>query len=524
MAMLMLAVVIGVVGVLSIVSKGIDDHQEVRERIGVGVKLRRVEENLGEDLAPVAVWNEAVQELSKPTASQWFDRFVGGVYTVRHGHVATFGYDSFGRLIRASYADGQERLGETGSLERVARPLIDQLAAEAEARDRSTHGHAAALVRTSFVRIDGAVYVVAVSNVVRHTADGPVLQRDPMIASFKPFDAEVEWIRTRMSKPDVRFEPGARTPPGMTGIPILDAQGATLGQVVWTPIRPGYRILTQALPVLLLMMGLLATCGGLLIGRMSRDMRRLSASEAALSAALKRAEAASAAKSRFLSKVSHELRTPLNGVLGMAEILAQEALTARQRERLGILKESGQRQLRLIEELLDVVRLDDGAVALETRPFRPTVLMRALQDDFRPAAAAKGLKLNMEPVEGEWAGDVVHLEKLLGALVDNAVRFTASGTVVVRALDREGLTFEVQDTGPGMTRAQVAVLFDPFAQGDDSRTREADGLGLGLTAANGLARLMGGRIEVESKPGCGSLFRVVLPLQPVVSSPEAAAA
>ena len=106
--------------------------------------------------------------------------------------------------------------------------------------------------------------------------------------------------------------------------------------------------------------------------------------------------------------------------------------------------------------------------------------------------------------------------KASAALTDNAVRFTRKGEVVLRALDAEpGLVLEVQDTGPGMTPAEAERLFDAFAQGDDSSTRAADGLGLGLTSAHDLTRLMGGRIEVETRPGVGSLFRVILPLQRV---------
>jgi signal transduction histidine kinase len=521
---LMLAVVIGMIGVLSIVSKGIDDHQRRRDEAMVGLRLARVAETAGEDLAPLTVWDDAVRELGAPTGPQWFDRFVGGALTVRHGHIATLSYDTSGQLLRANHAGGQPHASEAHPMARAARPLIDQLAAEAQGRDRSTHGRAAAVVKSGFVKVDGAVYVVAVSTVVRHTATGPAADGDPMIATFKPFDAEVEWIRTRMGKADVRFMPGTQPPDGLTGIPILDADGSPLGQVVWTPDRPGYSILTHALPLLLLLMGLLGVCGGLLMWRMMTDMRRMRASEAALSVALERAEAANAAKSRFLSNISHELRTPLNGVLGMAEVLGHDALTPRQRERLDILKESGHRQLRLIEDLLDVVRLGDGAVTLDERPFRPGVLLRGLYNDHRAAAAAKGLSLKIEAVEGDWLGDAVHLEKLLGALLHNAIRFTASGEVIVRVLDCNGLTFEVQDTGAGMTKAEAAVLFDPFAQRDDSRTRTAEGLGLGLTAANGLARLMGGRIEVDSTPGAGSLFRVILPLTPALRSSEPAAA
>jgi signal transduction histidine kinase len=521
---LMLAVVIGMIGVLSIVSKGIDDHQRARDQAMVGLRLARSPEAAGEDLALVAIWDEAVRELSAPTASQWFDRTVGGALTARHGHVAALSYSPSGRLLRANHVDGPPHANEAHPMARAVRPLIDQLAAEASKRDRSAHGRAAAVIKSGFVRVDGVVYVVAVSTVVRHTSTGLTPGSDSMVATFKPFDTEVEWVRARMGKTDARFLPGTQIPKGMTGVPILDINGALLGQVAWTPDRPGYRILTHALPLLLLMIGLLAACGGLLMWRMLTDMRRLRASEAALSAALERAEAANAAKSRFLSNISHELRTPLNGVLGMAEVLGHDALTPRQQERLDILKESGHRQLRLIEDLLDVVRLGDGAVTLDERPFRPGVLLRDLYDGHRAAAAAKGLSLRVETVEGEWLGDAVHLEKLLGALVHNAIRFTASGEVIVRALDRNGLTFEVQDTGPGMTAAEVAVLFDPFAQGDDSRTRKAEGLGLGLTAASGLTRLMGGKIEVESSPGCGCLFRITLPLTPAFRSSTAEAA
>lgn len=523
-AVLMLAVVVGMIGVLSIVSKGIDDHQRAREQAVVGLRLARVVETIGEDLAPVTIWDEAVRELSVPTTTSWFDRFVGGFYTSRHGHLATLGYDPSGRLLRANHADRPPHADETDPLSRAARPLVDQLAAEARNRDRSAHGAAAALLKTSFIDVDGAIYVVGVSTVVRHTPAGVVPAADPIIVSFKAFEPEVQWLRARLGRSDARFQAGTQPIEGMTGITIFDPAGRPLGQVVWTPERPGYSILTHALPLLLLMMAVLAAGGGLLMWRMLTDMRRLRASEAALSAALEHAEAANAAKTRFLSNVSHELRTPLNGVLGMAEILGQDVLTRRQRERLDILKESGNRQLRLIEDLLDVVRLGDGAVTLDERPFRPLGLLRSLYGDYHSEAAAKRLALKVEAVEGEWIGDVLHLEKLLGALVHNAIRFTASGEVVVRALDLNGLTFEVQDTGPGMTKAEAAVLFEAFVQGDDSSTRTAEGLGLGLTAANGLARLMGGRIEVESSPGCGSLFRVTLPLAPALRSSTAAAA
>ncbi|WP_183194807.1 sensor histidine kinase [Brevundimonas mediterranea] len=522
---LMLSVVIGTVGVLAIVSKGIDAHQRERERAEVSLRLSQVLETIGQDLAPTTVWDDAVEEMTAPANSKWFDRFLGGLYTKRHGHLATLGYDDTGRLIRVNQQNLAPHADADNAFVLAARPLVEELRLRAQGRDRSTHAQAAVQFKSAFIDIDGTIYVIGVSTLVRHTANGPTPEADPMVASFKSFDAELEWLRSRLGASGAHFQPGSAPPPeGMIGVAMLDAAGAPLGQVVWTPQRPGHKILTQALPLLMLMMGLLAVGGGLLLWRMARHVRRLRASEAALFGALERAEAANAAKTRFLSNVSHELRTPLNGVLGMAEILSQDELTAKQRERLDILKTSGYQQLRLIEELLDVVRLGDGAVKLIDQPFRPDVLLRRLATDHRGAAAAKGLTLTVEAVRGEWIGDSVHLQKLLTALVHNAVRFTPRGSVILRALDQDGLVFEVQDTGPGMARVEVDRLFNPFAQGDESHTRVAEGLGLGLTAANGLAQLMGGRIEVDSTPGVGSLFRVVLPLERALSSSEAEAA
>ena len=155
--------------------------------------------------------------------------------------------------------------------------------------------------------------------------------------------------------------------------------------------------------------------------------------------------------------------------------------------------------------------------ALDTRPFRPDNLLQRVANDFRGAAEAKGLKISVEAAEGEWLGDPVHVEKLMAALTDNAVRFTRTGGVMLRAVARAGagLVLEVEDTGPGMEPAEAARLFEAFTQGDESATRTADGLGLGLTAAHGLAALMGGKIEIVTAPGAGSTFRVVLPLKAV---------
>lgn len=509
---LMLSSIVGMAGVLAIVSNGIDAHQAQKEEGLVRLRLARSLEGIGADLTTGSVWDEAVQHMATGDAA-WFDQTLGRFYAAQHNHPVTLGYDASGRMFRAGSGERPASAAVAEPFARAAQPLVDQLRHAAQGRDRGRDGNAAVTVKSAFVQVGGQMYVLGASTLVRHTATGPVPPTDPAVASFKPFGGELDLLRTRLSLTDVHFQPGDAPPPrGLSGVEVRDVQGALLGRVVWAPERPGHQILTTAGPLLLLLLATLVVGTASLLWNTRADVRRLRASEAALSAALDRAEAANQAKTRFLSNVSHELRTPLNGVLGMAEVIGADAITPQQRERLEILKASGRQQLRLVEELLDVVRLRDGAIVLESRPFRPDNLLQRVANDFDSAAATKGLALRVEAVEGEWLGDPVHIEKLLAALADNAVRFTRTGHVTLRALAGDDLVLEVEDTGPGMTADEVTRLFDAFTQGDESSTRTADGLGLGLTAAHGLAVLMGGRVEVVSTPGAGSLFRVPLPL------------
>ena len=512
---LMLSSIVGMAGVLAIVSRGIDAHQARKEEGLVRLRLTRALETIGENLTTASVWDEAVDRMTAGDVA-WYDRNFGAFYAAQHTHQFTLGYDGTGRLFRISTLGrpAETQVGEPFG--QAARPLIDALRAEAAGRDRSVTADAGVRLKAAFVRVGDDVYVLGASTVVRHTAGGSTPASDPIVASFKPFAGELNLLRTRLALDRIHFQPGDAEPPkGMIGVDVRDVGGALLGRVVWAPEQPGYQILTKAGPLLLLLFIVLLIGTGSLLWNTTADVRRLKASEVALSAALERAEAANRAKTRFLSNVSHELRTPLNGVLGMAEIIGADLVTPQQRERLEILKASGRQQLRLVEELLDVVRLRDGAVALETRPFRPDNLLQRVANDFRGAAEAKGLKISVEAAEGEWLGDPVHVEKLMAALTDNAVRFTRTGGVMLRAVAGAGLALEVEDTGPGMEPAEAARLFEAFTQGDESATRTAEGLGLGLTAAHGLAALMGGKIEIVTAPGAGSTFRVVLPLKAV---------
>jgi PAS domain S-box-containing protein len=228
------------------------------------------------------------------------------------------------------------------------------------------------------------------------------------------------------------------------------------------------------------------------------------------------AEAASAAKSAFLANMSHEIRTPLNGMLGMAQALLQEELTHTQRSHVEIMVESGRTLMVVLNDVLDLSKIEAGKLAIEPVPVEIHESLRRTVNLFRPKAAEKGLTISLQldanlPVQLRL--DPVRVRQCLSNLVSNAIKFTETGEVQVSARLKAGaaapfMEISVSDTGIGMTEEQTARLFSDFMQADESTTRRFGGTGLGLSISRKLARLMGGDITVESANGAGSTFRL----------------
>ena len=240
----------------------------------------------------------------------------------------------------------------------------------------------------------------------------------------------------------------------------------------------------------------------------------------ALRDAKEAAEAASRAKSEFLANMSHEIRTPMNGVLGMAQLLAGTEQTAEQREYTAIIHSSAEALLTVINDILDLSRIEASKIELERLAFQPRALVHELADIFGAQAAARATGFSATVVDEvpEWVvGDAGRLRQILNNLLGNAVKFTEQGEVALWLhLESAGpgearLRFTVRDTGIGMTAETVAGLFAPFYQADASTTRRFGGTGLGLSIAQRLADLMGGTIAAASTPGAGSSFTVTLP-------------
>jgi PAS domain S-box-containing protein len=232
------------------------------------------------------------------------------------------------------------------------------------------------------------------------------------------------------------------------------------------------------------------------------------------------ADAANEAKSNFLANMSHEIRTPMTAVLGYSDLLAEPRRTDAERgEWVGVIRRNARHLIELINDILDLSKIEANRMTLESVPCDPAQVIGDVIAMMHPRASDKKIRLHLDfetPLPRSVRSDPLRLRQVLVNLIGNAIKFTEAGEVAVSvACDAQRMHIAVRDTGIGMSADQIARLFRPFTQADNSTTRRFGGTGLGLTISQRLIQLMNGALTVQSERGMGSLFRIDLPVVPV---------
>ena len=257
------------------------------------------------------------------------------------------------------------------------------------------------------------------------------------------------------------------------------------------------------------------------------DLTEVKAAERAQRRAAQVSEAASRAKSEFLAITSHEIRTPLNGILGMAQAMERDRMPKAQRDRLAVIRQSGDALLKILNNILDIAKIEAGGLTLDRAEFDLGGLVREIVTTYSALASQKGLEFRVDinaAIDGVCRGDPVRTRQILYNLLSNALKFTGRGWIMLSAA-RYGdqVVFAVADTGPGAAPEDLERLFEKFVQADSTSTRRHEGAGLGLAISRDLCRLMGGDLTARSQLGEGCEFTASVMLPPVAASIDAPA-
>lgn len=512
-AALMLMIAVGGLAVYS--ARVIDRVQRANELQLAERRVNRALVRLREDVLSAAVWDDAYSAMGRNDQA-WMQLNFGDYYADYLHHDVTLAFGEGDRPIFASRDSDPVDVATEADFARAIAPIVAAVRREA-ARKGAATGLEGATTREAVVLVGRAPYFVVVSTIVRedgrsplHTGADPVVASAQRVAHFVPSLAEDLGLRAPRL---ISVSPLAGAP----AVDLRDAQGRPIARLSWTPTRPGSERLMGTVPLL----GLL--CVGVILAviaagsRVYRLIDSLAANELALDQSLKAAEAANAAKSQFLANMSHELRTPLNGIIAISELLRSRQADRQAQEMADTIIASGRTLESVVNDILDVAKIDAGQIRFERAPFDLATALKDMAALHGAAASVKGVEvvLKLHPsVEGLYEGDRYRVSQVVSNLLSNAVKFTESGAVRISARRvKSGVRIAVSDSGVGFDRAIAKRLFQPFEQADVSVSRKYGGTGLGLSICKSLVEMMGGTLAARSVVGKGAVFIARLPLE-----------
>ena len=515
------AILVTVFGLVYYSARLIDETSLQQETLRASRRIDSTLLKMHYDVRSAAVWNDAhANSLARNTT--WMHENIGRYFSDYMSYPVSVVFSPDGTPIYASRDSKVVAASQEAQFIAAVGPLLRAVRDESIARnsfvsDHRAYGFAAHVAHEGIVLVGGSPYFVAISNIVpEDAAHRDARSEDPIVATGQ----RVSSIIPRLAQDLALYRPHLSLQGTVVPEPYLTLSapdGTAIGKIAWQASRPGGRLLIRAAPVLtfLLVVALVALVAGMV--RIRRLFVDLADHEVALEVSRREAEDANLAKTRFLANMSHELRTPLNGIIAMSEMLHQQQVDARGREMTRTVVASGRILERVLNDILDVAKIEAIEVDFERVPFDLSGLLLHVTALHRATAEAKGLEmeLNIMPgAAGTYVGDQVRVSQVISNLLSNAVKFTDHGRVAITARRcATGLHLVVSDTGQGFDRATSDRLFKRFEQGDSSISRRHGGTGLGLWISRALVRAMGGTIRVRSILGKGTLFSVQLPLE-----------